>query len=251
MMTSHYAPKIGIALHAVLFGIIIGFLPATVAAKELPPKVAAVQKFLLDQDYPEVFGEQHYRIKVEDAIVADIDDDGKEEVLLLVKPHYRQSPTILFFKVSKNMKVTRVMEGLAPGPLVPISGDYLDSHTLGMGIDLTVAGMENDIEKRKQAVSIALKEMGGVVEYRNFIHTDGRTGKPPVYIDMTHLKAPKNATCEAFEFSTVDAMQVGSKDDGSGNYLLALVGKELYVYKIKKITADGFLQKTLAIKKAK
>lgn len=168
---------------------------------------------------------------------------------MLVKPHYRQSPTVVLFKVSKDLKVKRVVEGLAPGRLVPVTGDYLDSHTLGMAADLTVQETEMDPKKRKQAVAIALKEMGGVVEYSNFIHTDGRTGKAPVYIDMSYLKAPKDATCETFEFSTVDALHVAAKDDGSGNYLVALVGAELYMYKIKKITTDGFLQKTLTVKK--
>lgn len=223
-------------------------LPLSAPAADPPPKVAAVQKYLLEKDYPERFGDRPYRVKVEDAIVADVDDDGNAEVILLVKPHYRQSPTIILFQVSRVLKVKRVMEGLAPGPLVPLSGDYLDSHTLGMAVDMAVEDMEKDPKKRKQAVSIALKEMGGVVEYRNFIHADGRTGKPPVYIDMTHLPAPQGATCESFEFSTIDAVQVGSRNDGSGNYLLALVGKEFYMYKIHKITADGFLQKTLAIK---
>jgi hypothetical protein len=237
-----------VAVYATVFGTLLGFLVVTVAAAELPPKVAVVQKYLLNEDYPEVFGEQHYRIKVEDALVADVDDDGNDEVILLVKPHYRQSPTIVLFKVSKDLKVKRVIEGLAPGPLVPVSGDYLDSHTLGMGVDLTIQGAEKDPKNRKEVVAIALKEMGGVVEYRGFFHTDGRKGKAPAYVDMSHLEAPKNGSCEAFEFSTVDAIKVASRDDGSGHYLLALVGKELYTYKIKKITTDGFLEKKLTVK---
>ncbi len=236
-------------MYARLFGLFLGLLAATAAAGELPPKVAAVQKYLLEQEYPEVFGDKHYRIKVEDALVADVDDDGISEVILLVKPHFRQSPTVVLFKVSKDMKVKRVVEGLAPGPLVPVTGDYLDSHTLGMAADLTVQGAEKDPKKRKQAVAIALKEMGGVVEYSNFIHSDGRRGKAPVYIDMSHLKSPKDGTCKTFEFSKVDALQMAAKDDGAGNYLVALVGAELYMYKIKKITTDGFLQKTLIVKK--
>jgi hypothetical protein len=247
MILQSYVKKRGTAFCLAVFVVVFGFLAVAAAAEKLPPKVAAVQKYLLEKDYPEVFGEQHYRIKVEDALVADVDDDGNEEVLLLVKPHYRQSPTIILFKVSKDLKVKRVIEGLAPGPLVKVSGDYLDCHTLGMGADVTAEGIEKDPKKRKEVVAISLKEMGGVVEYRNFIHTDGREGK--VYVDMSHLDAPKKASCESFEFSTVDAIKAGSRDDGSGNYLLALVGKELYMYKIKKITSDGFLQKTLTVKK--
>ncbi|MCK7509607.1 MAG: hypothetical protein MZV70_39900 [Desulfobacterales bacterium] len=43
---------------------------------------------------------------------------------------------------------------------------------------------------------------------------------------------------------------MAKKDDGSGNYLLAMIGKELYVYKIHKIRADGLLDKTLTVKPA-
>lgn len=238
-----------VLMYVRLFGLFLCLLSLTAEAGDLPPKVAAVQKYLLEQEYPEVFSDRHYRVKIEDALVADVDDDGISEVILLVKPHYRQSPTVVLFKVSKDLRVKRVVEGLAPGPLVPVSGDYLDSHTLGMAADLAVQGAAKDPKKLKQAVAIALKETGGVVEYSNFIHTDGRKGNVPVYIDMSHLKAPKDASCEKFEFSTVDALQVATKGEGSGNYIVALVGGEVYMYKIKKITADGFLQKTLMVKK--
>lgn len=190
-------------------------------------------------------------MKVNNAIVADLDDDGEDEVVLQVTPHFRQSPTIIIFKVSKDLKVTRVIEGLAPGPLVPISSDYLDSHTLGQAMDLTLEKDQANPEKRKAFVSATLEEMGGVVEYKNFIHIDGRKGRGS-YVDMTGLAKPsKNNNCENFEFSMPDEVAVLSKNDGSGNYLLARVGKSIYIYKIHKIRSDGFLEKTVRVTSAK
>jgi hypothetical protein len=219
-------------------------------AAEPPPRIKAVQQYLLEQDYPELFGDTPYRIKADDVVEVDLDGDGVDEVVMLMRPHFRQSPTIVIFQVSKNLRVRRVKEGLAPGPLQPLSGDFLDGHTLGMGVDVTIADAPTDPKQRRELVAISMKEMGGVVEYANFLHMDGRKGKG-MYIDMTGLpRPPKDPNCEKFEFSRVDEIAVAKKDDGSGNYLLAMVGKELYVYKIHKIRADGLLDKTLTIKPA-
>ncbi len=222
------------------------------AAETTSPKLEAVKQYLLKDDYPELFGDTPYRMKINNAIVADIDDDGEQEVILHVTPHYRQSPTILIFKVSKDLSVKRVIEGLAPGPLVPVSGDYLDSHELGDAVDLTLGKEQGNPAKRGDFVKAALVEkMGGVVEYRNFIHMDSRKGKG-VYVDMTGLaKPPTEETCENFEFSVPDYVAVMSKKDGSGNYILAHVGKSIYAYKIHKIRDDGLLEKTLTVMPAK
>ncbi len=225
-------------------------LAAPAVAEELPPRIQAVQKYLLEQDYPELFGDTPYRIKAGDVVEGDLDGDGVDEVVMLMRPHFRQSPTIVIFQVSKNLKVRRVKEGLAPGPLQPLSGDFLDSHTLGMGVDASLKDAQSDAKRRKDFAAASMKHMGGVVEYTNFLHMDSRKGKG-AYIDMTWLpQPPKDTNCENFEFSRVDEIAVAQKDDGSGNYLLAMVGKELYVYKIHKIRADGLLDKTLTVKPA-
>jgi hypothetical protein len=216
-------------------------------AADMSPKVEAVKQYLLKEEYSEVFNDTHYRMKVENIIEADLDEDGEAEVIFHVKPHYRQSPTIIIFKVSKDLRVSRVIEGLAPGPLIPVTGDYIDSHTLGDAMDLTIGEDQINPEKRKEVVESALENMGGVVEYRNFFHVDGREGKG-LYIDMTSLpQSPDKDNCEDFEFSMPEAIAVKAKNDGSGNYLLARVGKEIYAYKIHKIRKDGLLEKSLTV----
>jgi len=239
-------------LVACLCFVLLGSIGPVDAAETTSPKLEAVKQYLLKDDYPELFGDTPYRMKIDNAIVADVDDDGEDEVILHVTPHYRQSPTILIFKVSKTLAVKRVIEGLAPGPLVPVSGNYLDSHQLGAAVDLTLGKEHGNPAKRRDFVKAALAEKrGGVVEYANFIHMDSRKGKG-VYVDMTGLaKPPAEQTCEDFEFSVVDEIAVMPKKDGSGNYLLARVGKSIYAYKIHKIRDDGFLEKTLTVMPAK
>lgn len=222
--------------------------------KTLSPKEAkweAVKQYILKDEYPELFGDKPYRLKINNAIIEDVDGDGQDDVIVHVTPHYLQSPTIILFKVSKNLKVTRVKEGLAPGPLVPLNGDFLDSHTLGSGMDLTLGKDQKDPTKRMAMIQAAFKnKMGGVVEYANFIHVDGRTGKG-IYVDMTGLATPPEGdNCAKFQFSMPEEIAVLPKNDGSGNYLLARVGKQIYQYKIHKIRDDGFLEKTLVIKPA-
>lgn len=238
----HMSVTVGIAALLCLGGVAL--------AADLPPRIQAVQKYLLEQDYPELFGDTPYRIKAENIVEGDLDGDGVDEVVMLVRPHFRQSPTIVIFQVSKTLKVRRVNEGLAPGPLQPLSGDFLDSHTLGMAMDVSLGEAQGDATRRREFALASLKEMGGVVEYSNFLHLDGRKGKG-TYVDMTWLPSPpRGPDCDKFEFSRVDHISVAEQDDGSGNYLLAMVGKELYVYKIHKIRADGLLDKTLTIRPA-
>ncbi len=250
--TSNPLAKTSVAMYKITVCVwlfLFGAFGYVYAATDSSPKVEAVKTYLLNGkgDYPEVFGDKPYRMRVNNTIVADIDGDGEEEVVLHVTPHFLQSPTIIIFKVAKDLEVRRVIEGLAPGPLVSPSGNFLDSHTLGEAVDLTIGKGQSDPEKRREVARLALEKMGGVVEYLNFIHMDGRKGKGS-YVDMTNLaKLPTRETCENFEFSMPDEVAVRLNNDGRGNYLLARVGKSVYSYKIHKIRDDGFLDKTLTV----
>ena len=96
--------------------------------------------YLLEEDggnFPELFGEAYYRVKVKAAQVVDLDGDGITEVIVGLTPHYRQSPTIIIFQLIDG-QVHRVKEGLAPGPLQHVSGNYIDSHTVeASGVDIS------------------------------------------------------------------------------------------------------------------
>lgn len=213
-----------------------------------PPRFQAVIDYLLNEEYPELFGDKPYHIRPTGFDIGDLDGDGVDEVVVSFEPHYRQSPTIMIFKVDNKMKVKRLTEALAPGRLVPVSGDYLDSHTIGFGIDMSPS--EKDFKKpnvMKDFTEIALQEMGNVVEYKDFLHVDGRKGKG-IFIDMTHIKnPPKDRTCESFEFEKVKAVRIMRRKTDGVPVILAATEKEAYMYTIKGISKNGMLDKELKI----
>ncbi len=168
------------------------------------PRFKAVQDYLLNgEDYLELFKDEPYRIQVNGVAIGDLNSDAEDEVVLMIKPHYLQSPTIIIFQVDDEMNVSRVVEGLAPGPLQPISGEYLDSHTLGQAVDFNFEKEGRKVERNEKLVDDIINQFGGVVEYENWFHTDGRSGTK-MYIDMRHVKVPENMNhCEYFDMDFV------------------------------------------------
>jgi hypothetical protein len=207
-------------------------------------RLEALKKYILEKDYPEVFGKDNYRTRIEGFLDADIDNDGSREIVVLYYPHYRQSAPIVIYKISSDLKVKKVPEGLAPGPLRKVSGDYLDSHTLGMAVDFEVPGGTSHPETVLNSATTS--GMNGFVIYDTFFHMDGRSGSPAI-IDMRGVKLPsKDHDCGSFEFSRVKQIAAGHlREDSSNNYLAAWVGDEIYVYLIHGISNQGMLDKKL------
>ena len=206
-------------------------------------RLEALKKYVLEKDYPEVFGESHYKTRIESLIDVDIDNDGSKELIVLYFPHYRQSAPVVIYKISPDLTVARVTEGLAPGPLQKLSGDYLDSHALGKAADFEISGDA----KTEDVVRVMFKNgMNGLVRYDTFYHVDDRAGLPS-FIDMRGVQMPsKNHDCSAFEFSRVKQIAVGGlREDPSRNYLAAWVGDEIYLYLIRGISNEGMLDKKL------
>jgi hypothetical protein len=218
-------------------------------AQQDNPRLEAFKKYLLEKDYPEVFGDAHYRTRVEGFLDVDVDNDGSKELVILYHPHYRQSPPIVIYKISPDLKVSKVLEGLAPGPLQEVSGDYLDAHNLGMAVDFEISAGKIMPEQLMQIMTKS--GMNGFVIYDSFYHSDGRSGTLS-FIDMRGVKLPtKKHDCESFEFSTVKQIAAGHLvEDSANNYLAAWVGDEIYVYLIRGISNEGMLNKKLWVIKA-
>jgi hypothetical protein len=232
-----------------LFLLLSSSLFGCAVAQQDNPRLDALKKYLLEKDYPEVFGDAHYRTRVEGFLDVDIDNDGSKELVILYHPHYRQSPPIVIYKITPDLKVSKVVEGLAPGPLQEISGDYLDAHTLGEAVDFEIPGEKLTPE---QVMQIMTKNgMNGFVIYDSFYHSDARSGSPSI-IDMRGVKLPTiKHDCESFEFSRVKQIAAGHlREDSANNYLAAWVGDEIYVYLINGISNEGILNKKLWVIKA-
>jgi hypothetical protein len=222
-------------------------LTAPAAAQDLPPEVAAVQAHMLNKDYPEVIDGKNYKVQAQNVVVADLDGDGRNEVVLHLKPHFRQSAPLLIYRVAPDMTVTRVTEGLAPGPLVPLNGEYLDSHTSGNAVDATVPGQEKDPSLGLKLVNSALKSKMSVAHYRTFLHLDSRTGS--YYVDMTGLaEEPKSPKDDDFQFSEVLEIAAGRAEGfGDRAVLAAWTEGRITLYRINAIPESGFLNKSVGI----
>jgi hypothetical protein len=207
-------------------------------------QVESLKNHILNSDYPEVFDDKVYRVGIENVVFDDIDSNGKLEAIVHYKPHYRQSPTIVLYQFNTSGKIDRFMEALAPGALVKLGDYYLDSHSLGQGVDFTV---QNEGEKGvlRKVIETAIKKpsFGNFVLYPDFIHADGRKSNGiPTFIDLSYLKPLESLkNCESFEFHELN--QIATGDISGQKYLSAWVGEEIYFYKINEFMNSGFLDK--------
>lgn len=219
-----------------------------VNAQDRTAQANAIKNHILNNDYPEVFDEKTYRVTIENVIFDDIDGDGEMEAIVHYKPHYRQSPTIVFYQFVGNTKIIRFTEALAPGALVKLGDYYLDSHSLGHGVDFIVSDKDKpDAPRKIVEATLNNASFGNLVLYRNFIHADGRRSSGvPTFIDLSyHTPLDSLNNCESFEFH--DLKQIASGKIDGEKYLAAWVGEEIYIYKIHEFSKAGFLTKNLWI----
>lgn len=196
----------------------------------------------------EVFDSVAGATVVRGALLADVDADGTQEGVVWIRPGFRQTPTVLLFRRSSDGHWTRVTEGLAPGRFTAVSGRLRDSHALGAGVDLTGGDGGPAVQDRILAAASASRM--SVVAYQGFLHGDARTGATFI-VDLQKWPLPKGTdkTCESFEFSAVDVVDVGPLEGGgAAPYLVALTPEDVTIYRIASIAGSGRLTATSVLR---
>jgi len=179
---------------------------------------------------------------VRGGILVDVDRDGRDEAVIWIRPSLRQTPTILIFRQIEQDRWERVLEGLAPGRLQPVSRRLKDSHVYRVGVDL-VAGDGSPASTQRVLAAGAARGMS-MVAYNGFLHADMRKAAAFV-VDLTLWALPKDAvvTCESFEFSQPEGVAFGSLDGGGQQpYLIALTEHDVTIYRVDSIASDGRLK---------
>jgi hypothetical protein len=178
------------------------------------------------------------------ALPIDLDHTGDPEVLAVIAPAFRQTPTIIFFRQLPNGGLERVLEGLAPGDLVPVSHTQMDSHVLGVGADMIV-GDGTPIDTVK-FVQIAMASKMSIVVYRTFMHADMRKGAS-YFIQESAAALPSgvDGTCQDFEFSPVLDIAIGRLSGGGDTpFVVALTKGTVTLYRLTGLTPAGWLERT-------
>lgn len=218
-------------------------LLATAQEPAQPKEVAAVLGYILKNQYLEVYNDKHYRIRVRGYAYGDIDGDGLVEVFILIDPHYHQSAPIQIYQIQRNGSIQRLRESLAPGCLIPRDDQRLDPHTLGLAMDIAAVKPESkymDLAKK-------LSDKTHVVVYKNFIHSDMPKDEPG-FLDMTSRgEFTSQDKCEFLQFSQPEAIEVGGYSKIPGvKIIAALMKDEIVLYRIQKISTEGFLDKSIS-----
>lgn len=218
--------------------------PALSEDPKPPAEVQRVLDHVLQEAYPEVYDGKQYRLQILGWAVGDVDGDGATEVFLLISPHYQQTAPIQIYRLRPGAKVQHLRERLAPGPLIRTDGTRLDAHTLRLAIDLTIQNKGPDFVRE---AAMKFSEKASVVVYREYLHADEPENDPQGFLDLTEREEFAGADeCEGIQFSQPDALAVGTVAGAEGVRLVVLVGKEVYAYRITKISPEGFLEKKVA-----
>jgi len=178
---------------------------ATVAVTLQQDAMIAAVHAAAEHEPIEVFGNAKGSVRIRDVRLLDVDGDGSPEAFVWIDPSVRQTPTILVYTYDPRTGPHRILEGLVAGQLRPVSGRFVDDHTMGFGVDLSVDRFDDGL------ITSAVKNELSLVRYKTFLHTDGRNGFV-TFVDLSDraLPRPQTKTCEEFEFSLVEGLAAGT-----------------------------------------
>ncbi len=179
------------------------------------------------------------------ALELDLDGDGTNEIAAALRPAFRQTPTLIFFRRTADGTLSRIVEGLAPGPLTPLSGRLKDSHTQRVGVDMTPDPGPKPLDTLA-FVRIAMAQKFSVVVYRTFFHMDMRNGTHFLIRETNAmLPHPDDQTCEGFQFSPIEGMAYGTyAGSDTTKYLAVQTQGELTLYHFSGVETPGWLLQT-------
>ncbi len=196
----------------------------------------------------ETFGDAKGSFRVREIQLLDVDGDGAPEAFVWIDPSVRQTPTILIYTYDAAHGPRRILEGLVPGSLAPVSGRLVDDHTMGFGVDMSGAdGKPLDFDK---VLDASVRFGMSLVRYAMFVHTDVRRGFVS-YVDLSDrtLPPPGTNTCANFEFSLVEGLAAGTlAGRGDARYLVALTASDITIYQFRGIRPNGTLDKKVWIR---
>ena len=191
----------------------------------------------------EAFGNAPGLVRVRDIVLLDIDGDGSPEAFVWIEPRFQQTPTVLVYTYDQQRGARRLLEGLVPGKLQPASGHFVDDHTLGFGVDMTVGGDGRPVDFDR-LIAAGVEHSMSLVRYKTFLHTDGRSGFV-MFVDLSDRTLPSSTTktCESFEFSPIEGLVAGPLAGTRTRYLIALTPSDITIYRFHRIRPNGTIDK--------
>lgn len=211
--------------------------------------IVAAVRAAAEREPVEVFGGAKGSVRIRDVRLLDVNGDGSPEAFVWIDPSVRQTPTILAYTYDRSQGPRRILEGLVAGQLRPVSGRFVDDHTMGFGVDLTV-GTDGRPVDFDGLIGAAVKNGMSLVRYRTFLHTDGRAGFV-TFVDLSDRALPSSetSTCEGFEFSLVEGLQAGTlAGRATVQYLVALTASDITIFRFHRIRPNGTLEKEVWIR---
>ena len=216
---------------------------AQVAGPPLDTTIINVVRAAVEREPVEAFGRAPGLVHVREIVLLDVDGDGAPEAFVWIVPQFRQTPTLLAYTYDPQRGARRILEGLVPGRLQPVSGQLVDDHTLGFGADMTVGGDGKPVDVDR-LIAAGVDHHMSLVRYSTFFHTDGRTGFV-MYVDLSDRTLPSSSTrtCADFEFSSVEGLAAGPLSGSQKRYLVALTTNDVTIYGFRGIRPNGTFDK--------
>src|SRR5258708_23551889 len=149
----------------------------------------------------DAMGDLRPHVPVKDIRLLDIDGDGRPEAFVWIEPGARQTPTILVYTYDAVHGAHRLVEGLVPGRLQPVTGHLVDDHTLGVGVDMTVRDDGRPVDYDR-LITIAAGTGMSIIRHATFMHADS----PLLFVHSVYLSdrsfpTPDTNACQALDFS--------------------------------------------------